>query len=176
MGGIMMLADTDWVAYQSNRPTDDPAIFYASPHKKTNRQPQDPLFCVNAGSTRSIVAVGLIQNQTLIHSDDAWAQYRNALGADTEVDWREQASAVLANCRKTYDGKMLAIELVDFQRYDTPVKMEEVGLPDTKWSDKKNLDETTTAELLSRIHYYSAATDLNNICLLYTSPSPRDRG
>jgi hypothetical protein len=149
MAGIMMLSDPRWFAYHERHSVGELAIFYASPHKRTNRKPRDPLFCVLPGKKpRSIAGVGRIQAQRTLDQDMAWAEYGTALGADTELDWRLQASAVLDNSRKTYGGQMLAIELEDFRAFSSPIGMEAVGLEDTGWSDKKTIDEGTTALLL----------------------------
>ena len=150
MAGIMMLADPAWFAYQQRNVLGGLAIFYASPHKLTKRGHLDPLFCVRPGrKPRSIVGVGRIQAQPIIDQDSAWEQYGSALGADTEAEWRAQASAVLVNSRKTYNGKMLAIELVNFQPFPAPVSPEAVGLTDEGWSDKKEANEHATARLLN---------------------------
>lgn len=149
MSGIMMLADSGWFAYHERSSVSERAIFYASPHKRTQRKLRDPLFCVLPGKKpRSIAGVGRIQTQRILDQDLAWAEYGKALGADTEPDWRLQASAVLESSRRTYGGQVLAIELEDFQAFPSPISMEAVGLEDTGWSDKKNVDEGTTTLLL----------------------------
>lgn len=149
MSGIMMLADAQWLAYQEHHSAGKLAIFYASPHKQTAREHLDPLFCVRPGRTpRSIMAAGRIQGQLVLQQDLAWQSYGTALGADTEEEWRRQASAVLRNSRKTYDGKILAIELKDFRAFTPPVIPDAVGLTDTGWSDKKNVGDEPTARLL----------------------------
>jgi predicted HNH restriction endonuclease len=98
---------------------------------------------------RGIVGVGRIQGQPIIDQDSAWGRYGRALGADSETEWRAQASAVLSNSRKTYNGQMLAIELVDFQPFPTPVLPDAVGLDDRGWSDKKEAGEDATRRLLA---------------------------
>lgn len=153
MSGIMMLADPGWFAYHEQNSVGKLAIFYASPHKKTDRKHRDPLFCVRPGKKpRSIVGVGRIQAQTILDQEDAWGVYGQALGAETESEWRTQASAVLANSRKTYRGQMLAIELDDFQAFPSPVSPETVGLADTGWSDKKEPGAEVTALLLRHLN------------------------
>lgn len=42
----------------------------------------------------------------------------------------------------------MAIELEDFRAFPSPIDMEAVGLKDTGWSDKKNVDEETATLLL----------------------------
>ncbi len=122
MTGIMMLADPGWFAFHERNSVGGLAIFYASPHKRTDRGELDPLFCVRPGKKpRSIVGVGRIRAQSIIDQDMAWGQYGTALGANTEAEWRAQASAVLENSRKTYGGQMLAIELIDFRSFPAPV-------------------------------------------------------
>jgi hypothetical protein len=149
MTGIMMLADPDWFAYHARYSVGKLAIFYASPHKRTEREYLDPLFCVRPGKKpRSIVGVGRIQAQPILDQDAVWAKYGTALGADTESEWRVQASAVLANSRKTYGGRILAIELADFRPFPSPVAPETVSLTDKGWSDKKDVGEEATAHLL----------------------------
>jgi len=162
MSGMMMLAHPAWFAYHEKNSVGKLAIFYASPHKRTERKDFDPLFCVRPGKKpRSIVGVGRIRAQPVLNQDAAWGKYGAALGANTEVEWRAQASAVLENSRKTYAGKMLAIELVDFRPFPAPVSPEAVGLTDTGWSDKKEIGEDETAHLLrllgeSSPEYYPA--------------------
>ncbi len=149
MSGIMMLADPGWFAYHERNSVGERVIFYASPHKRTHRKLRDPLFCVLPGKKpRRIAGVGRIQTQRILDQELAWAEYGKALGADTEPDWRLQASAVLENSRETYEGQMLAIELEDFRAFPSPIDMEAVGLKDTGWSDKKNVDEETATLLL----------------------------
>ena len=149
MTGIMMLADPSWCAFHTRNSVGDLAVFYASPHKKTRRGHLDPLFCVRPGQTpRSIVAMGRIRAQTVIHQDAAWAKYGRSLGAESEAEWRNQASAVLENSRVTFGGEILGIELVDFQTFLPPVLPSVVGMVDTGWSDKKAVDEVGTARLL----------------------------
>ncbi len=145
-----MLADPGWFSCHVRHSVGELAIFYASPHKRTVRQLLDPLFCVRPGRTpRSIVGVGQIQDQPIIDQDTAWGRYGRALGADSETEWRAQASAVLSNSRKTYNGQILAIELVDFQPFPTPVPPDAVGLDDRGWSDKKEAGEDATRRLLA---------------------------
>ena len=146
MSGIMMLTDSSWLAYHEENSIGKRAIFYASPHKRTDRK---YLFCVRPGKRpRSIVGVGRIQTQALLEQDAAWHQYGKLLGADTEPEWRAQALAVLENSRKTYGGKILAIELEDFRVFSSPVTPEAVGLVDTGWSDKKDAGDEATTLLL----------------------------
>src|SRR4051812_38303311 len=131
MTGIMMLTDPNWFAYQIRFTDGGLAIFYASPHKRTARGHLDPLFCVRPGKVpRSIVGVGRIQAQHIIEQDSAWERYGATLGANSEAEWRTQASAVLENSRKTYGGKILTIELLNLQAFRTPVSPEAVGLTD----------------------------------------------
>jgi hypothetical protein len=149
MSGIMMLADDDWLAFHEQHSIGKLAIFYASPHKRTQRNHLDPLFCVRSGTPpRSIIAAGRIQAQVVLEQDAAWTKYGAALGASTEAEWRKQASAVLENSHRTYDGKILAIELIDFRLYSIPVDPESVGLTDTGWGDKKRVNAEATACLL----------------------------
>src|SRR5689334_1116527 len=116
MSGIMMLADPDWLAFHERYSIGKLAVFYASPHKRTKREHLDPLFCVPCGKPpRNIVAVGRIQAQILLDQDAAWERYGAALGANTEAEWRQQASKVIEKSRKKYDEKFLAIELIDFR-------------------------------------------------------------
>ncbi len=150
MGGIMMLADPNWFLYHERHSVGGLAIFYASPHKRTERDHLDPLFCVRPGKVpRNIVGVGRIQAQPIIHQDTAWSRYGRALGASTEAEWRSQASAVLANSRKTYAGQMLAIELIDFRPFPSPIRPDAVALTDKGWSDKKEVGVEATTRLLS---------------------------
>jgi 5-methylcytosine-specific restriction endonuclease McrA len=149
MTGIMMLADPDWFAYHARHSVGKVAVFYASPHKRTDREHLDPLFCVHLGKKpRSIVGVGRIQAQPILDQDAAWVKYGTALGADTEAEWRVQASSVLSNSRKTYGGKILAIELADFRAFPSPVAPETVGITDTGWSDKKEVGDEASTRLL----------------------------
>lgn len=149
MGGIMMLADPTWFAYHERHSIGGLAIFYASPHKWTDRDQLDPLFCVRPGKVpRSIVGVGRIQGQPIIDQDAAWARYGRALGADTEAEWRSQAASVLTNSRKTYGGQMLAIELIDFRPFPSPIQPDAVGLTDKGWSDKKKVGAEAATRLL----------------------------
>jgi HNH endonuclease len=153
MSGIMMLADPGWFAYHEQNSVGKLAIFYASPHKKTNRKNRDPLFCVRPGKKpRRIVGVGRIQAQKILDQEVAWEVYGKALGADTEPEWRTQASAVLANSRKTYGGQILAIELDDFQAFPFPINPETVDLADTGWSDKKETGSEATTILLRHLN------------------------
>lgn len=146
----MMLANPDWFGYHELNSVGKLAIFYASPHKRTKRAPLDPLFCIRPGKKpRSIVGVGHVQAQVILDQDAAWGKYGKALGADNESEWRAQASVVLENSRKTYDGQMLAIELIDFQPFSSPVNLDAVGLADSGWSDKKEV-VNETANLLLR--------------------------
>jgi hypothetical protein len=163
MGGILMLANPDWFAYHARNSVGGLAIFYASPHKWTERDPYDPLFCVRRVKIpRKILGVGRIQAQKIIDQDSAWEHYGTALGANSEEEWRAQASVVLEKSRKTYDGKMLAIELVDFRPFPAPVLPVEVGLTDTGWSDKKRVDDEATARLLNLIEKSSAIAPFEN--------------
>jgi hypothetical protein len=149
MSGIMMLADPDWLAFHEQNSVGKLAVFYASPHKRTEQDHLAPLFCVHPGKLpRDIVAVGRIQAQVVLDQDDAWGRYGASLGAQTEAEWREQAAAVLENSRKTYAGNILAIELVDFRPFPGPVSPETVGFTDTGWSDKKGVDDKASTRLL----------------------------
>lgn len=153
-----MLADEQWLAYQKQHSIGNLAIFYASPHKQTAREHLDPLFCVRPGRTpRSIMAAGRIQRQLVLDQNLAWQRYGTALGADTEGEWQRQASAVLRNSRKTYGGRILAIELIDFRAFSPPVIPETVGLTDTEWSDKKNVGDEPTTRLLRLLELEPAA-------------------
>ena len=150
MGGIMMLAHPNWLAYHERNSVGGFAIYYGSPHRRTRRDDRDPLFCVLAGKLpRSIVAVGRIQAQPIIDQNTAWARYGRECGADTETEWLAQAEAVLSNSRKTYRGQMLAIELIDFRPFLSPIPPDAVGLTDKGWSDKKKVDVDVAARLLS---------------------------
>jgi 5-methylcytosine-specific restriction endonuclease McrA len=145
----MMLADSEWFAFDRRHSVGKLAIFYASPHKRTERENLDSLFCVRLGKRpRSIVGVGRIQAQLIMDQDTVWAEYGSALGAHTEREWRAQAAAVLENSRRTYGGRILAIELIDFQPFPEPVSPDAVGLTDTGWSDKKEAGAEATARLL----------------------------
>lgn len=149
MGGIMMLADPAWFSYHVQHSVGGLVIFYASPHKWTKRDLHDPLFCVRPGKKpRSLVGVGLVQAQPIIDQSTAWGRYGRALGADTEAEWKRQAAAVLANSHKTYQGKMLAIELIDFRPFPVAVQPSFVGLTDKGWSDKKEVATSVTKQLL----------------------------
>ncbi|HEX3555680.1 MAG TPA: HNH endonuclease [Thermoanaerobaculia bacterium] len=153
MSGIMMLADPNWFAYHERNSVGKLAIFYASPHKRTDRKHRDPLFCVRPGKRpRSIVGVGRIQEQLILDQDAAWSKYGKTLGADTESEWRAQASAVLENSRKTYGGQMLAIELDDFRAFTFPLSLEAVGIEDKGWSDKKTTNDEATTVLLRSLN------------------------
>jgi hypothetical protein len=153
MSGIMMLADPGWFTYHERNSLGKLAVFYASPHKKTNRKPRDPLFCVHSGNLpRSIVGVGRIRAQVILDQEAAWGTYGAALGADTEAAWRHQALAVLANSRNTYGGQMLAIELDDFRPFPFPVNPTTVGLTDIGWSDKKTVNDESTILLLRNLN------------------------
>lgn len=144
-----MLAHPGWMSYHLRNSVGGLAIFSASRNKQTTREYLDPLFCVRPGHLpRSIVGVGFIQAQRLIDQDQAWDRYGPALGAGTELEWRSQASRVLDNSRKNYDGRMLAIELVDFQPFSSPVPPSAVGLTDAGWQNIKVVDEETTRRLL----------------------------
>lgn len=152
MNGVLMLADPAWFAYHERNSIGRRAVFYASPNKRTNVEHLDPLFCVRPGSTpRSIVGVGRIHAQRVVDQDAMWSIYQSALGADTEADWRSQASSVLENSRRTYEGKILAVELVDFQPFTAPVSPESVGLDDAGWRDRKKAGEEATRHLLKRL-------------------------
>src|SRR5688500_5784050 len=103
MTGIMMLADPDWFSFHERNSTQGRAIYYARPIKKTKREPLDPLFLVRPGKIpRCVVGVGLIQDQAIIDQDRAWETYGTCLGANTEAEWRTQASEVLENSRRKY--------------------------------------------------------------------------
>lgn len=144
-----MLANPQWFSFHRENSCGGRAVFYASPHKRTKREPFDPLFCVSPGKKpRSIVGVGQIQAQHVLAQEQAWAQYGTALGASNEGEWRRQAIRVLENSRKTYAGEMLAIELINFQVFSTPISPESVGLNDKGWSDKKEVSDEETARLL----------------------------
>lgn len=150
MPGIMLLTDPDWQAFQAREAVGRIAVFYASPAKRTNREHLDPLFCVRPGTLpRSIVAVGRVQAQVELHQDAAWATYGTTLGAATEADWREQAAAVLENSRRTFNGRILAIELVDFKEFPDPILPQEVGLTDDGWSSKKQIEDPIVAHLMA---------------------------
>ncbi|MCE9548569.1 MAG: HNH endonuclease [Planctomycetia bacterium] len=176
MSGIMMIADPDWISFQTRNARSDLAVFYASPHKKTQRQPLDPLFCVNPGQIpRDIVAVGRIRDQVEINHESAWDHYGRALGADTEEEWRKQASAVINNCRKTYEGRILAIELVDFRPFPIPVEPASVGLVDSGWSDKKNVSDGVTIRLLDLFDANQVSIDLASICASHSDLTIRQQ-
>lgn len=154
MFGIMMLADPDWLAYHEQNSIGGVAIFYASPHKRTDLNQHAPLFFVRPGKKpRSIVGVGRVKAQRILSQDAAWGEYGKALGADSESEWRRQASKVLANSRKTYSGDMLAIELDDFRIFASPVRPEAVGLTDKGWSDKKEAVEEASVLLLQYLKF-----------------------
>jgi 5-methylcytosine-specific restriction endonuclease McrA len=145
----MMLANPQWFSYHKENSCGGLAVFYASPHKRTKREPFDPLFCVSPGKKpRSIVGVGQIQAQRVLAQEQAWTHYGTALGASNEGEWRRQATRVLENSRKTYAGEMLAIELTNFQVFSTPISPESVGLNDKGWSDKKEVSDEETVSLL----------------------------
>jgi Domain of unknown function (DUF3883) len=149
MSGIMMLANPDWLAFHERHSIGKLAIFYASPHKRTKREHLDPLFCVHPGKQpRNIIAVGRIQAQVILDQNAAWGNYGPALGASTETEWRKQASAVLENSRNTYGGEMLAIELIDFRFFPTPIAPQSIGLTDTGWGDKKEAGIEASIRLL----------------------------
>lgn len=106
MSGIMMLADPGWLAYHERNSVGERAIFYASQHKRTHRKLRDPLFCILPGKKpRRIAGVGRIQTQRILDQELAWGEYGKALGADTEPDWRLQASAVLETAGKPMKGR-----------------------------------------------------------------------
>ena len=144
-----MLANAEWFAYHELNSVGKTAIFYASRHKLTKRAHLDPLFCIRPGKKpRSMVGVGQIQAQVILDQDAAWGKYGTSLGADSEPDWRAQASAVLDNSRKTYGGQILAIELIDFQPFSFPISLDAAGIGDSGWSDKKNVTDETANLLL----------------------------
>lgn len=147
--GVLMLAHRDWMSFHQRNSVGGFAIFSASNNKKTRRGYLEPLFCVRPGSPpRNIVAVGFIQSQREVYQETAWAKYGPALGAASETEWRAQAAKVLENSRMNYAGRMLAIELIDFQPFPSPVSPSDVGLTDTGWQNLKIIDEEPTRRLL----------------------------
>lgn len=149
MEGVLMLADSRWMEYQTRHSMGGLAIFFASPHKRTKLDPLAALFCVRSGTPpRDIVAAGFVQAQNIIHEDAAWALYGRRLGADNEAEWRRHGAKVLENSRRNYDSQLLAIELVDFQPFAEPVSPIAVGLSDRGWQDRKRVDAAATARLL----------------------------
>jgi predicted HNH restriction endonuclease len=145
MKGIMMLADSDWLAYHQRHSAGKIVIFYGSPDRKTSGYAV--LFCVQH-LTRKLIAVGKIQKQVLVHQDKAWAEYSSALGANTEIEWRQQAASVLENSQNNYDGQILAIELSDFHFFPEPVSPELVGIENTGWQKMKKVEPEVTASLM----------------------------
>lgn len=150
MNGVLMLAHSGWMAYHTQNSVGGRAIFSASLNKRTRRADLDPLFCVDPGRVpRSIVAAGFISSQEILHQNDAWGRYGPALGAATETEWRIQAAKVLENSANNYGGQMLAIELLDFQPFASPVTPSEVRLIDSGWQNLKIADEQSTRRLIS---------------------------
>ena len=145
MKGIMMLADSDWLAYHQRHSAGKIVIFYGSPDRKTSGYAV--LFCVQH-LTRKLIAVGKIQKQVLVHQDKAWAEYSSALGANTEIEWRQQAASVLENSQNNYDGQILAIELSDFRFFPEPVSPELVGIENTGWQKMNKFEPEVTASLM----------------------------
>jgi hypothetical protein len=77
------------------------------------------------------------------------ARYGNALGAADEKSWRLQAASVLSHSLETYTGDILAIELTNYQPYSNPINLGSIPIGDSGFSDKRELDKTTTDQLLN---------------------------
>jgi hypothetical protein len=156
MQGIMMLADSDWLAFHQKHSAGKLVVFYGSPKRKNHGF--DFLFCVSR-SPRRIIAVGKIQKQNIVQGNEIWAKYLNALGAQTEREWRQQADSVLTNSQNKYGGKILAIELGDFRFFPEPINPELVGIANSGWQLMKRVTPDATASLM-KIFQDSSEPDL----------------
>ena len=148
MNAIMMMADLGWLRYNQTHTIRNPVVFYGSPKRKTNNY--DFLFCVH-GHPLAIWAIGKIADQIEIHQNDAWAKYTTSLGANTELEWREQAAKVLNNSTLHYNGLILAIELTEFVVFPQPVSLGEAGIPYTGFQLMKGVSESATSNVVARL-------------------------
>ncbi|MGD0036676.1 MAG: HNH endonuclease [Bacteroidota bacterium] len=158
MPGILMHANIDWIHYHQKHSIGKRVVFYVSLKRKSYGH--NYLFCI-LGKPRSIYAYGTIVNQEEIHQKDAWAKYSTALGANTEIEWVEQASKVLEYSERKYDSNILAIVLDNFQIFPRPVTLSEVGIPSTNFRSMKNVSDVFTTNILSHLPEEESPSEKN---------------